>query len=181
MADATGAIERLEGAGLSVHLDDAMQTAALRYFAGDGAFAAAVRELTGLVLPQVLQAACTADGQLLLAWRSPTETLCLAHSRARLSDLEGELAGVADGCLVNLSGGHQVLRVRGERIADLLARLGGTASIPRPGEARRSRMADVPVLALSLRAGETLLVVDRAYADHLCAWIRETLLDFADA
>ena len=57
----------------------------------------------------------------------------------------------------------------------------GTASIPRPGEARRSRMADVPVLALSLRAGETLLVVDRVYADHLCAWIRETLLDFADA
>jgi sarcosine oxidase gamma subunit len=180
MADATGAIERLEGAGLSVHLDDAMQTAALRYFAGNGAFAAAVRELTGLALPGV-QAACTADGQLLLAWRSPTETLCFTGSAARLSDLEAKLGGVADGCLVNLSGGLQVLRVTGEPIPDLLSRLGGTASIPRPGEARRSRMADVPVLALSLRAGETLLVVDRAYADHLRAWIRETLLDFADA
>jgi heterotetrameric sarcosine oxidase gamma subunit len=180
MAEATGAIERLEGAGVSVHLDDAMQTAALRYFAGDGAFAAAVRELTGLALPQVLQAVRTADGQLLLAWRSPTETLCLTHSRARLWNLEAKLTGVADGCLVNLSGGLRVLRVTGERIADLLCRLGGTASIPLPGEARRSRMADVPVLALSLRAGETLLVVDRAYADHLCAWIRETLLDFAD-
>jgi hypothetical protein len=55
--------------------------------------------------------------------------LCLTDSRARLSDLEAQLTGVADGCLVN----------------------------PRPGEARRSRMADVPVLALSLRAGETLL------------------------
>jgi sarcosine oxidase gamma subunit len=180
VAEATGAIERLEGAGLSVHLDDAMQTAALRYFAGDGAFAAAVRELTGLALPQVLQAARTADGQLLLAWRSPTETLCLTHSRARLWNLEAKLTGVADGCLVSLSGGLQVLRVTGERSPDLLARLGGTASIPRPGEARRSRMADVPVLALSLRERETLLVVDRVYADHLCAWIRETLLDFAD-
>jgi sarcosine oxidase gamma subunit len=180
MADATGAIERLQGAGLSVHLDDAMQAAALRYFACNGAFAAAVRELTGLPLPGV-QAACTADGQLLLAWRSPTETLCFTGSAARLSDLEAKLAGVADGCLVNLSGGLQVLRVTGERIADLLSRLGGTASIPRPGEARRSRMADVPVLAVSLHAGETLLVVDRVYADHLCAWIRETLLDFADA
>ena len=180
MADATRVIERLEGGGLSVHLDDAMQTAALRYFAGDGAFAAAVRELTGLTLPQVLQAACTADGQLLLAWRSPTETLCFTGSAARLSDLEAKLTGVADGCLVNLSGGLQVLRVTGERIPDLLCRLGGTASIPRCGEARRSRMADVPVLALSLRAGETLLAVDRVYADHLCAWIRETLLDFAD-
>jgi heterotetrameric sarcosine oxidase gamma subunit len=180
MADATGATERLEGAGLSVHLDDAMQTAALRYFAGDGAFTAAVRELTGLALPKVLQAACTADGQLLLAWRSPTETLCLTDSSARLSDLEAKLAGAADGCFVNLSGGLQVLRVTGERIPDLLSRLGGTASIPRPGEARRSRMADVPVLALSLRAGETLLLVDRGYAEHLLHWIRETLLDFAD-
>jgi Sarcosine oxidase, gamma subunit family len=179
MADATGVIERLEGGGLSVHLDDAMQTAALRYFADDGAFAAAVRELTGLPLPEV-QAACTADGQLLLAWRSPTETLCFTGSAARLSDLESKLTGVADGCLVNLSGGLQVLRMTGERIPDLLCRLGGTASIPRCGEARRSRMADVPVLALSLRAGETLLVVDRVYADHLCGWIRETLLDFAD-
>jgi sarcosine oxidase gamma subunit len=178
MADATGAIERLEGAGLSVHPDDAMQTAALRYFASDCAFTAAVRELTGLALPKVLQAACTADGQLLLAWRSPTETLCLTDSRARLWDLEGKLTGVADGCLVNLSGGLQVLRVTGERIADLLSRLGGTASVPRPGEARRSRMADVPVLALSVRTGETLLVVDRAYAGHLVGWIRETLLDF---
>ena len=180
MADATGAIERLEGAGLSVHLDDAMQTAALRYFAGDGAFTAAVRELAALALPKVLQAACTADGRLLLAWRSPTETLCLTDSSARLSDLEAKLAGAADGCFVNLSGGLQVLRVTGERIPDLLSRLGGTASIPRPGEARRSRMADVPVLALSLRARETLLLVDRGYAEHLLRWIRETLLDFAD-
>ena len=180
MADATGAIERLEGAGLSVHLDDAMQTAALRYFAGDGALAVAVRELTGLALPKVLQAACTADGQLLLAWRSPTETLCLTDSRARLWDLEGKLTGVADGCLVNLSGGLQVWRVTGERIPDLLSRLGGTASIPRPGEARRGRMADVPELALCVRAGETLLVVDRAYSEHLMGGVRETLLDFAD-
>jgi heterotetrameric sarcosine oxidase gamma subunit len=168
-------------AGLTVRLDETMQAAALRYFVGGGAFAAAVHELTGLALPQVLQAACTADGQLLLAWRSPTETLCLTDCTTRLSDLEAKLAGVADGCLVNLSGGLQVLRVSGERIADLLCRLGGTASVPPPGQARRSRMAEVPVLALSLRAGETLLVVDRAYADHLCGWIRETLLDFADS
>ena len=95
--------------------------------------------------------------------------------------IAARLAGLADGCLVSLTGGLQVLRVTGERIADLLCRLGGTGSIPRPGEARRSRMADVPVLAVSLTARETLLVVDRAYTEHLMGWIRETLLDFADA
>jgi len=54
------------------------------------------------------------------------------------------------------------------------------ATASAPGEARRSRLADVPVLALAVRAGETLLVVDRGYAAHLMAWIRETLLDFPD-
>jgi len=66
----------------------------------------------------------------------------------------------------------------GDRLAELLSRFGGTASVPRPGEARRSRLADVPVLALSVRPGEALLLVDRAYAEHLMGWIRETLLDF---
>src|SRR5580700_9833980 len=179
MAEAAG-IERLEGAGVSVRLDEAMQAAALRYFAPDGAFAAAVHELTGVALPEGLRATEARDGQLMLAWRSPTETWVLTGTLTPLLALEERLAGAADGCLVNLSGGLQVLRVTGERIPDLLSRLGGTASIPRPGEARRSRMADVPVLALSLRERETLLVVDRVYADHLCAWIRETLLDFAD-
>ena len=180
MADATGAIERLEGAGLSVHLDAAMQTAALRYFVRGGAFAAAVQESVG-GLPEGLQAMETRDGALILAWRSPTETLVLTGDPARLADLEARVAQAADGCLVNLSGGLRVLRVTGERISDLLCRLGGTGSIPRPGEARRGRMADVPVLALCVRAGETLLVVDRAYTEHLMGWVRETLLDFPES
>jgi len=53
--------------------------------------------------------------------------------------------------------------------------------VPRPGEARRSRLADVPVLALSVGPGEALLLVDRADAEHLMGWIRETLLDFEGA
>jgi hypothetical protein len=69
------------------------------------------------------------------------------------------------------------VRLTGLGIANLLCRLGGTASVPAPGEARGSRIADVPVLAISVRAGETLLVVDRVYLPHLLAWIRETLLD----
>jgi len=171
----------IEAAGLAVRMGEGMQAATLRYFEPGGAFAAAVREATGAALPQPPEAAQSADGQLTLAWRSPTETLALAPSAERLAQLEARLANVPDGCLVNLSGGLEVLRVTGEGIVDLLCRLGGTGSIPRVGEARRSRMADVPVLAVSLTAGETLLVVDRAYAEHLMGWIRETLLDFEGA
>src|SRR3977135_1009726 len=155
-----------EATGLTVRVDETTQAAALRYFVRGGAFAAVVQDSLG-VLPEGLQAAETRDGALILAWRSPTETLVLTGDPARLSDLEARVAQAADGCLVNLSGGLRVLRLPGERISDLLCRLGGTGSIPRPGEARRGRMADVPVLALCVRAGETLLVVDRAYAEHL--------------
>jgi len=59
--------------------------------------------------------------------------------------------------MVELTGGLQIVRLTGVRTADLLCRLGGTASVPAEGEARRSRLADVPVLALSVRTGETLL------------------------
>jgi heterotetrameric sarcosine oxidase gamma subunit len=168
-------------AGLSVRVDEALQVATLRYFAPDGEFAAALREVAGLALPQTQQALSASDGQLILAWRSATETLCLAGDPARLAQIAARLAGLADGCLVSLSGGLRIVRVSGARMRELLCRLGGTGSIPRPGEARRSRMADVPVLAVSLTAGETLLVVDRAYTEHLMGWIRETLLDFAGA
>ena len=178
--EATAQIEPLQGAGLTVHRDETLQVATLRYLEAGGAFARAVHEATGVALPQVLRATSARGGELILAWRSPTETLLLA-GEAALSELEARLAQAADGCLVNLSGGLKVLRVRGEGIADLLCRLGGTGSIPQPGEARRTRMADVPVVAVSLTAGETLLVVDRAYAEHLMGWIRETLLDFAGA
>jgi len=159
MAESSAQIEPLQGAGLTVHRDETLQAATLRYFGGDGAFAAALREVSGVALPEVL----------------------LLAGELALSELEARLAQAADGCLVNLTGGLKVLRVTGEGIPDLLCRLGGTGSIPQLGEARRSRLADVPVLALSVRPGEMLLLVDRAYAEHLMGWIRETLLDFAGA
>ena len=127
-------------------------------------------------LPAALEA--RDEAQLILAWRSPTETLCVTRSATRLAELGARLAACAEGCMVELTGGLRIVRLTGLGIAELLCRLGGTASVPAPGEARRSRMADVPVLAISLRAGETLLVVDRVYLAHLLGWIRETLLDF---
>lgn len=176
------------GSGLSVEMRPAMQVAALRYFSAEGAFARAVRESAGAALPSPLQAVAVPASQetafaaeLVLAWCRPTETLCLTESAARLSQLRGAVAGMEDGCLVELTSGLQLLRVRGERIAPLLCRLGGYGSAPEPGEARRSRLADVPVLALSLRPAETLLVVDRVYLPHLLGWVRETLRDFAAA
>ena len=170
--------ERIVSADLVASVERAMAVAALRYFDRAGSFADALRAATRVTLPEPLEARESADAQLILAWRSPTETLCITRSAARLAELIARLTPAVDGCVVELTGGLRIVRLTGLRTADLLCRLGGTASVPAIGAACRSRMADVPVLALSVRAGETLLLVDRGYLPHLLAWIRETLLDF---
>jgi heterotetrameric sarcosine oxidase gamma subunit len=164
--------------GASLYVEERTGVATLRYFGREGGFARAVRAATGSALPEALAACEACAGTMTLAWRSPTETLCVT-SPERIEELATRLANEHDGQLVDLSGGLKVVRLRGERIADLLCRLGGTASVPGVGEARRSRLADVPVLAFSVRAGETRLVVDRSYLPHLLGWSRETLRDFA--
>src|SRR5207237_10432912 len=95
----------IEAAGLAVRMEEGMQAATLRYFEPGGAFAAAVREATGAALPQPLEAVQSADGQLTLAWRSPTETLARTPSAERLAQLEGCLAAAGGGILVKLNGG----------------------------------------------------------------------------
>ena len=176
MADTS--LKPLKTAGLTVRAE-VMQAASLRYFDSAGDFATAVRAATECSLPDTLHALEGAFGAIVLAWRGPTETLLLTPSAARLAALETSLGAHTDGCLVNLSGALSVLRVLGEPCAELLGRLGGSGCVPGAGEARRARLADVPVLAVSLRAGDTWLVVDRGYAPHLHGWIRETLLDLA--
>jgi len=167
--------------GLGVRVDETLSVATLRYFARDGRFASTVRELTGIELPPAQRATMASDGELLLAWRSPTESWCVTESATWLAELERRLAAAADGCLLNLSGGVTVIRLSGARARDLLCRLGGSASMPAQGEARRSRLADVPVLAVGGVQAQVLLMVERVYAPHLLGWIRETLADLADA
>jgi hypothetical protein len=163
--------------GLRVQLKWPVPVAALRYFSPAGDFAGRLRA-TGLALPATGQARQEPGRGLILGWRSPTETVCLAPAAQPLTDLARILAGAADGCLVDLTGAFALVQLADERIADLVCRLGGSASLPLPGEARRSRMADVPVLALGVQEGEVSLLVERGFGEHLLGWIRATVLDF---
>jgi heterotetrameric sarcosine oxidase gamma subunit len=177
MADPAQGAQLLAASGVLVR-EEPMAVATLRYFTRTGEFAEAVRAAAGVELPAALAAVCAPDGKLTLAWRSPTETLCLTPEAARIVELTSRLSGSLDGCLVDLSGAFRVLRLTGPRIAELLCRLGSTASVPQPGETRRSRLADVAVLDLSLRPEETLLVIERSLLPHVLAWIDATLADF---
>jgi sarcosine oxidase gamma subunit len=167
----------LSAPGITAQFAGTPVAASLRYFTASGEFAAALARDAGTPLPA--PGAAVGSAGLVLAWRTPTETLCLARDAARLGELRAALAPAGDGCLVELTGGLSLVSLAGARIGDLLCRIGSSDSLPRPGEARRSRMADVPVLALCLTPGEVELLVERAFAPHLLGWIRETLLDFA--
>lgn len=170
-----------EADGVEVVSLKGMHAAALRYFDIEGPFAAAVLAATGAALPKPLTthiAALTGATahDFVLAWSRPTETLALSEDAGALDELERRLAMADGGYVVNLSGGLAVFRLSGPRVADLLQRL-GVAGAPRPGEARRGRLADVAVMTLCAHEGEVLLAVDRAYAAHLLGWIGETLAD----
>jgi sarcosine oxidase gamma subunit len=171
MAEFTGA---LEIDGLRVESARAVPAAALRYLTRTGGFAVALGA-AGLCLPECGQAVGVQD--LTLAWRSPRETLCLAGTSEHLAQLHARLGEHADGCLVELTGALDVVALSGPRVAELLARLGSTASLPAKGEARRSRMADVPVLAIALETLRVQLVLERTYCEHLLGWIAATLAD----
>lgn len=171
--------------GLSVETDVTLHAATLRYFEPAGPFAAAVAAATGAPLPPPLTATALPEDALLcpglvLAWLRPTETLALCETAAPLAGLCERLAQAQGGHVVDLTAGLEALRLRGPRVAELLCRLGSTAVALGAGEARRGRLADVQVLAIGTSADEVLLVVDRAYAEHLRGWIQATLGDWRD-
>jgi len=167
--------------GLSVGAVHDIQVASLRYFHHTGRFAAAVHEAVGRALPEPLRAfqiGSAAQGSyVILAWRSPTETLLLSNDRAAFDELERQLADTMDGCMVNQTGGIGVFRVTGKKAGDLLPRLGATTAIPNLGEARSGRLAELQMMTACLLSGEFLLLVERVYANHLLEWIRATAAD----
>ena len=179
MADTHHSLHAVEAPGLSVWLDSDMRVASLRYFARDGSFVQKVQASIG-PLPDPL---CATRGvplsgeSAILAWCSPTETLLLCADEALLTRLESDLASAKDGCLVVQTGGTRVMRARGARVADLFARIGGQGVLPGLGEARRSRLAEIAVLAIQVQIDETLLIVERVYAEHLLDWMRVSATD----
>ena len=124
--------ERIVSAHLVASVEEAMAIATLRYFDRAGSFAETVQAVTGAALQGPLTAAELSDAQLILAWRSPTETLCIARSAAGLAELIDRLAGAAEGCAVDLTGGVRIVRLTGTRIAELLSReiLTGRTDVP---------------------------------------------------
>jgi hypothetical protein len=63
----------------------------------------------------------------------------------------------------NQTAGLSVLSASGARFDDLFSRIGNIAALWKPGESKRSLMADVPALTVRPDEGDTYLVIDRLY------------------
>jgi sarcosine oxidase gamma subunit len=172
----------VEVAGLSVTLRREFKIGSLRYFDGAGALAWDLRAVLGAPLPGPLRAAgypAGPSGEIILAWRSPTETIVLASDAPAFAAVAARVAEDATrGCFIDQTGGLHAWEASGARTVDLLERVGSAASMPALGEARTSRVAELPVLCLCVHEARVLLLVERIYSEHLLGWISETAADF---
>lgn len=174
--------DAIEVKGLSVRGIRRMQVASLRYFERGGRFAAMVEESVGRPLPEPLWACATqgapGDEPLILAWRSPTETLLVGADATAFAHIGKSLGDAQDGCMVDQTGGLCAIRLCGERTGDLLRRLGSDEWILKAGDARAGRLADLHVMALCVQPGTVLLLVERVFVGHLVDWMVKTVADF---
>lgn len=181
MAEIYDSMSAIETPGVCVSLYPSVHVASLRHFVSSSDFSDTAQSLLGIPLPDRLCATCasqhTLTNRATLAWYSPTETILLCDDAAFITELQAAVTGLDDGCVVDQTGGAWVLRMTGEAVAELFARMGGQGTLPIFGESRRSRLAEVPVLALQVQYGEIILVVERVYAEHLMAWIRASAAD----
>ena len=183
MADVTSGERGIEAADLRVEPQPQFIVGSLRYFDAAGPLSAELARIVGGPLPGPLRAArYPADGssdELILAWRGPTETVLMSTSRVMFGRIASCAAEhPAAGCLVEQTGGLRTWRVSGARTRGLLLRVGSNATVPELGEARTSRVAELPVTALCVRPGEVLLLCERVYGPHLLGWISASAADF---
>ena len=164
---------------IAMTVDPRMCVASLRYFDLGGPFAEAVQRSVGAVLPRgaITLALAALEPLTLIAWRSPSESLLLSEDPQLIQALSRAVAGLKDGCVIELTGGACVLRAAGTGTAELLARIGGHGSMPPLHGSCATRLADLPVMVIRLDGPDLLLVVDRAYLDHLMEWMRVSIRD----
>jgi heterotetrameric sarcosine oxidase gamma subunit len=169
----------LSARGVSVELERGLSILSLRRF---DEYASAPVSLTaaleGLALPDALRATSHESRSIILAWKTPSEIVFASDDKGSADAVLHAVIAHRDwGCAVDLTGGIHIWRLQGERVRELLERIGSTDSMPMVGEARVSRIAELPVLAVAVREDEVRLFVESVYSDHLRGWIAETLQD----
>ncbi|WP_144006730.1 hypothetical protein [Pelomonas sp. KK5] len=134
---------------------------------GEGELAAAAGALPG---PGRFSGGGTQDTSL-LAWRSPSEWLHVGTHDAPADGLLDALKA-SPAQAIDISAGVIVFELRSLALDALLPRL-LDAGVPlgQPGQAARTRLADVAVLAMRVAPQRLWLLADRANDHYLAHWL----------
>jgi heterotetrameric sarcosine oxidase gamma subunit len=152
----------------------------LRGNAGDPAFLDIVSKVLGEDLP--LRSDSRSDTDPPLIWVSPTAWLIVGRNASVERDLRDALSGrYAD--LLDLTHAYGVIRIAGDKGADLLATTCGADFHPSafpPGRSARTLIAGVQTI-VTRPAGDTLdLYLDSSLLSYLLEWLHAASLEFAD-
>lgn len=108
-----------------------------------------------------------------LVWRSPSEWLHIGNDGAAADALLHALPpGAAAAQATDLSAGIVVIELQDAALDALLSRLLDAAvPLSQPGQAARTRLAEIAVLALRLAPERLWLLADRGNAHYLAHWL----------
>ncbi len=173
--------EPVQAEGIEVAWAQDLAVGVLRHAEPGDALLADLTSKLGVPVPAALQAVSLPvdrfEAPAVLVWSRPTETLLVGARGLPFDQVSAACRKLSDGIFIDQSDGICVLRVRGARTRDLLVRLGDSNSVPVAGEAKRSRLGDLPVLTVGRGDDGVWLIVDRVYREHLLSWISETAAD----
>ena len=133
-------------------------------------FKKAIKDATGLAVPKQRVVNLTADSAL--AWMSPDELLAVVP----YSDVAGKLAALETGLkgqhhlAVNVSDARAMFRVSGAGAREVVAKLAPvdmSADAFKPGQFRRSRMAQVPAAFWMDDNGALNIICFRSVAEYM--------------
>ena len=159
----------IQSEGFRASASHGIPSLALRYLNTHSDFATGAEKILGRRLPEQGQVWAFSSPPAAIVWWSPTQTLILGQGM-NIAAFDG-LSSSSDGCVVDLSGAFSSIRCEGGQIAEVFARLGGPGILPRPGEVKRGRLAELPAMALCLHEGRCEILVEHYYAQHLQQWI----------
>lgn len=168
--------ETIMAAGLAIVERPFWSMMNLRGDPADPAFASAVREATGVALPDA-NAFAEHDGRL-IAWLGPDEFLFIAEAAEMATAFHGRLTGRA-AALTEVGAGFTTLEIGGANALAFLARgcaLDLHPRVFRPGQCVQTHFAKTVVLMLLRDASPRFeVIVRRSFAGYLWNWLKTSV------
>lgn len=154
--------------------------------ADDSAFTDACADVLGVALPTTPNTQAEGEG-VIVCWQRPTEWLVLTEAdacQAWIDKLRAALEGIHSG-VIDLSGGHTLIEVRGEHAMETLSK-GTTLDLHSRSfgacQCARTQLAKTTAFIRVVEPGQAFeVVVRRTFADYLWQWLYDAAGEYGCA